>query len=351
MIVGRVIEVQGSDPVGAVRVFLKALLDNRIVDIILAPIEMTAESAPRHQVISGAEMLGTINPLLPLMAENAALALASRIAEEPRATFGAVLHPCEVCALIEMAKRGAVDMNRVVVISPDCPATFDERFYRSVSASRPDDPHWLMNGALRFARMGEIAPYRYRTACQMCSRPAADTPAAAILLGVFGVDAFEKILVLADEADDARLKLHKVTDRQATEREIAEREIALWRLSSLRAEAAARKLGELGLAETGADAITALLGQCTLCGACLDVCPICDQDLREALDKGRDSFFEAIVVHNQRLASCDGCGMCELHCLEGIPLAAINRALSRQVQAQLNYVPGRDVNERPPWMS
>jgi formate dehydrogenase subunit beta len=351
MIVGRVIEVQESDPVGALRVFLKALLDNRIVDTILAPADMTTESGPRAQVVSGAEALATINPLLPLMAENAAMALASRMAQEPRATFGAVLRPCEVCALVEMAKRGEVDLDRVVVIGPDCLATYDEAFYRSASASHPDDPYWLINGSLRFARMGEAAPYRCRTACQMCHHPAADHSAVDVLLGVVGVDVFQKILVLAEETDDARLKLHKMTDRQATEREMAEREVALWRLSERRSKSAAQKLSGLGLAEADAEAITGLLEPCTLCGACLDACPVSDQEVREALAEGRDSFFEAIVAHNRRLASCDGCGMCERHCPEGLPLAAIHRALSQRIQAQLNYVPGRNIDERLPWMT
>lgn len=351
MIVSRVIDVQKGDPVGAVRGFLRVLLDNRIVDCVFAPMDLAAEVGPQPQKLSDADALETINPLLPLMLDNAAIALKTAMAQESCTVFGAMLRPCEVRALIEMAKRGEVDLNHVVIVGVDCLATYDEDFYHDVSAHHPDAPHWLMNESLRFARQGQITPYRYRLACQMCVRPAADHTAADVLLGVVGVDAFSKILVLADESNDVRLKLHKVTDRPATEREVAEREVALWRLTERRNETAERKLAELGLTDTDTDVILALLNECTLCGACMDACPICDRKMREALEEGCDSFFMAIVENNRRLASCDGCGMCQTHCSGGIPLAAINRALSRRVQTQLDYVPGRDVTEIPPWMT
>jgi Fe-S oxidoreductase len=73
--------------------------------------------------------------------------------------------------------------------------------------------------------------------------------------------------------------------------------------------------------------------------------------MRAALEEGRDAFFDALMTHSQRLACCDGCGMCEMHCPEGIPLAAINRTLSRRVQTELDYTPGRDVNEQLPRMT
>jgi hypothetical protein len=41
--------------------------------------------------------------------------------------------------------------------------------------------------------------------------------------------------------------------------------------------------------------------------------------------------------------------MCQVHCPEGIPLSAIQRALSQQIQQRMHYAAGRDVHEPLPW--
>lgn len=351
MIVSRVIEVRDGDPVAAVRRFLKALLENQIADRVFALTNLASGGAPRSLVVPGTDTLNAIDPLLPVMLHNATSALRQATASEPQATFVAVLRPCEIRAAIELAKRGEIDLNRVVMVGLDCLGTYDKDFYQEVGSDHLEDSNWLLHETLRPTHVDQATSYRYRSACQMCDRLAADYLAADVLLGLVGVDAREKILILADESSDARLRLHKLTDRKATEREVIEREVALWRLSEARARLAERTLAELGLIESSKDAITAMLGSCILCGECIEACPLSDETMREALKKGRDSFLAALVEYERRLMSCSGCGMCQTHCPVDIPLAAINRVLSRQVQAQFNYIPGRDVKDPLPRMT
>jgi ferredoxin len=207
-----------------------------------------------------------------------------------------------------------------------------------------------MRESLRFAEKGQIAPFRMRTACQFCDRPAGDYQAADILLGVIGVDAGKRVLVLAHERDDARFKLHKVTDRVATERETVEREVAVWKLSEMHRETADRQIEKLGLTGGNLGAILGYLSKCTLCGDCLNACPLCaEAELNMAFSEGHASFISALIRHSQRLMSCSTCGMCQAHCPEDIPLCAINRALAGTMQKQAHYVPGRDPAEPLPW--
>jgi ferredoxin len=190
-----------------------------------------------------------------------------------------------------------------------------------------------------------------RLACQLCDRPAPDYRAADVLVGLVGVDTDEKILILADEATDARLGLDRLTDRPATERETVDREVTVWRLSERKREAAQRKLEALGLADAYPGVIMGYMQKCTLCGDCLDACPQWSDELRGALSKGREAFVAALVNESVRLASCSGCGMCQAHCPEGVPISAIIRSLSLQIQRRMHYAAGRDVKEPLPWVS
>lgn len=348
MIISRVIEVQNGDTPAAIRHFLERLLDERVADYVFAPVDLASGQTAQPQVIPNREGVQSVNPLLPIMLENAALALERAMTSRPQSRFAAVLRPCEVRAVIELAKRGLIDLKHLVIIGIDCLATYDADFYQEVSANHPEDPYWLMHEALRFARRGQIAPYRYRLACQLCDRPAADYQAADILLGLIGVKAREKVLVLADERADVRYKLHKVTDRKSTEREAVEREVALWQLSKHRGTLMHRRLKELDLVDASPRVIANYMSECTLCGDCIEACPFVTGELNQALEESQEAFVAALTNQAERLASCDGCGMCQAYCRQGVPLSAIHKALSQRIQTQVGYVAGRNARERLP---
>src|SRR5574341_526184 len=207
MLISRVLEVQEGDTVGAVRRFLLRLLDEEIADHLFAPVEVAGVGYAQPILIKDRDAMHASNPLLPVMHENAALALRNALRAEPDSRIAAVLRPCEVRAVVELSKRGEIDLDNLILIGVDCLATYDEGYYQDVSDAHPEDPYWLMHQSLKYAHMGQIAPYRYRTACQFCERPAADYTAADILIGLIGVDSGHKMLVLANEHVDERFKL------------------------------------------------------------------------------------------------------------------------------------------------
>lgn len=349
MLMSRVFEVRDGDTVGAIRRFLAKLLDEKIVDVLVVPVDVAQGQESHPRVIAVRSELNTVNPLLPIMLDNSESVLREALLSRPDAHFAAVLRPCEVRTVIELAKRQEVDRRRVVIIGVDCLATFDAEYYRDVNANHPDDPYWLMHEALRFARVGQIAPDRYRTACQLCDRPAADYDAADILLGLIGGKPSQQILLLAKEEIDTRLGLHRVADRRGTEPDVVRRELAIWRLSERRKWLIDHKLERWNLQAPRMEAtIECFMQQCSLCGECIAACPFGNGVLRSALQQGRDAFINAYTHQESRLISCAGCGMCQTHCPENIPLSAINTALSHRTQISLGYVPGRDLSEQMP---
>jgi formate dehydrogenase subunit beta len=351
MLIGRVIEVEGNNPATALNTFLSALLEGGVAERLFAPVGPAEGGGDlRFQPIRDAADLSRADPLQPIMLENAAIALRQAMELEPQASFAAVLRPCEVRAVIEMAKRDQFDLNRLVIIGLDCASTYTLDYYRETETAHPDDPRWLMHEALQLAQAGRIEPENYRLACQLCDRPAADYAAADILIGLIGVDTSKQILVLANEREDVRFKLHKVTAREATEREMVEREVMMGHLVTRRQQAASRKLDELGLSDGHMGVIMGYMSKCTLCGNCVEACPVCSEDLKDAFAQGKQAFISAFVTQSTRMISCSNCGMCHTHCPEDIPLCAISYVLGRQIQTRMRYTPGRSAGESLPWM-
>lgn len=348
MLVSRVIEVDEAGPVDALRTFISGLVQATGTRRLLAPVTDSPGVVNPQLVAQGASM-ARVNPLLPLMHANAAAALRAAVEDKGGGPMVAVLRPCEVRAAIELVKQEKTDLQDVILVGVDCLSTYEPSYWEQGNRLHADRPAWLESEALHLAETGQVRTEGYRLACELCDRPSADYRAADILIGLVGVPNQERILVLADEAKDASWGLESLTDRPATERETVDREVALWRLAERRREAATARLEALGLMDAYPGVIMGYMRKCNLCGDCIDACPQWSEELRGALALGKDAFIQALLTATQRLASCSGCGMCQVHCAEGIPLSAIQRALSQQIQQRMHYVAGRDVHDPLPW--
>ncbi len=348
MLVSRVLEIGEAGPVAALQGFLAGLMQASGAPCLLAP-AVVQPGVVSPQVMAAGADLSRVNPLLPLMHANAGAMLRATMEQATGFPVVAVLRPCEVRAAVELAKQGKLDLSKLILVGVDCLSTYDPDYWRRGNELHAGSPDWLVDEALALARTGQVRTDGYRLACELCDRPSADYRAADVLVGLVGVANQETILILADETRDARWRLQALTDRQATERETVDREVTLWRLGERRKEAAAARLESLGLADAYPGVIMGYMRKCTLCGECIDACPQWSEELRAAVGRGKEAFLQALLNATQRLASCSGCGMCQVHCPEGIPLSAIQRALSQQIQQRMHYIAGRDVHEPLPW--
>ncbi len=343
MYVARVMKVEDSQPQQAILSLLAGLLNAGHVAGVLIPAADGQGYGLR--LARTRDEFGDYDPLSPRMFANAACRIPQALpsGEKPVAI---ALHPCETRTLIEMAKRGAVDRARLLVLGMDCGFASG-----GTPREEPIGTDALRAQALACASAGLPAPAEARMACRLCERPAADLEGADLLLGWIGLDPYEKVLVIADEAGDQALALESLTQRCATEREAVDREMALWRMADRRKQAATELLKELGLEDGHPTVAAGYLSRCTLCGECLRACALAGDDLREAMKQGKPAFIQALLNEAQRLASCSGCGFCQANCPEHIPLCAIAHALGQQVQSRMHYTPGRSLSDPLPWVS
>lgn len=307
-----------GNPLGALQKFIKTLWEQTDLEVmIVAPIN-------GNFLLETPDELEELNPFRPLMRLNTARLVVDTARKRPGRRIGAMLRPCEMRALNEMAARGAVRRGDVLAVCTDCLGTFpsDEYEWRTERSAKG-----LTKEALQFAPQGGISAYRYRPACQMCAEPGATE--GDVNIGVFGLPVRQTLLV---NAHNSGVGLESITDGLATEDLAARREQMLAKISERHVRTRERVLK--GLDENLPADLQELLLQFEACGdcqACMQVCPICSVD-EPRKDKDGSLVREDVV---NWLLSCAGCGMCEQSCPQHQPLSAVFSYIREQIDAEM----------------
>ena len=307
-----------GDPLGALQKFVQTLWQQTGLDVLVVPPE------DGGFMLESPDQLGNLNPFRPLMKLNTARLVVDTAKKRPGKHLGAMLRPCELRALNEMAARGAVKRDDVLVISTDCLGTFpsDEFEWRTERSAKG-----LTKDTLQFAPQGGISAYRYRPACQMCDEPGATE--GDVNIGVFGLPVRQSLLV---NAHDGSVVLKSITAGLANDDMATKREQMLAKISERHVRTREHVLE--GLDENLPADMQELLLQFESCGdcpACMNVCPICTVDQPRKAADGK--LVREDVVN--WLLSCAGCGMCEQSCPQHQPLSAIFSHIREQIEAEL----------------
>ncbi len=359
MTVQSILAVRDGDTLGAVRGVLSMLLDKHIVDAMLVPLEVPSPDQVSPILVKESKQINSANPLAPVMRINAAAVLAHVQKEVGDARLGAVLRPCELRAVIELAKVGRIDLDRLVLVGIDCMGTYEPDAYTQIARASLHDGS-PTDEMLRWTRQGPIAPYRLRNACQMCEHFFPEN--ADIAIGLVGTNVRERLLVETREEIANKLELPAGP--------INGRDKAIARLTAIRQHRHEEAMSSANRLLSDLPSLISLVAPCTACGECQDACPYCDCEAFTArpskephTDRTRvwpsggeprsatraPGLLGDFIQLGRRAASCVGCGMCESACPRHVPLTAIQGVLGRKVQEEFNYIPGRDIKERLPW--
>jgi len=351
-----IIPVENNDVLGAIRGFLKQLLEEDLVDAVLAPME-TPSGAVAPALVASPELLDRADPLAPVLGLNAARVIGPVSVREPRGRIAAVVRPCEFRALVELVKLQQASLGDVTTVVVDCLGTYSLPDYEEMKSAGGVDRAALLDGA----RSGEPAPqegYSFRDACEMCERPYAE--GADISLELFGADLSAGIPVTLPDALADKLGLEPAEESQRQE--------VVDRLVAARTAIRDERLAEMSerLAQEGVEGVFA---SCVRCHNCMTVCPICycktclfkspifDHEPMQYMSwverKGAfrlpsDTMLFHLTRLNHMVLSCVGCGLCSDACPADLPVARVFRAVGRDVQEVFEYEPGRDVEEPLP---
>ena len=317
-----------GDPLGVLRDLLKTIWVTADLDGLFVPANgVSTKGHPAH-LLEDSRLLEYINPFRPLMTANIARQVPELLRERPAAYLGAMLRPCEMRAIKEIAQRGAIDRARLLTISVDCLGTYPSEDFQWL-ARRKGSPELLTAEALRFARLGGIVTYRYRSACQMCTSPEACQ--ADVNIAVLGLPVRQCLLITAkDDLVSEKIRLSDLADGHPAQDLVDNRARLLVRLCDRNQSTRERIIQSLAdILPTDLDLLIQQFESCGDCQNCLDSCPICVVDYPQREGNGR--YLRADI--QRWLLSCAGCGMCEQACPNHLPLSAIFRHIKQELQA------------------
>jgi formate dehydrogenase subunit beta len=344
---------------GAMRQLLKQLLEKRLVDAVLVPLELPSRESVVQSLVTQPEVLDAASPLAPVLPVNTAniVSKITRLASSEK-KIAVVARSCELRALVELVKLKQACLDNIVLIGVDCYGTYSVPEYKQFSKESQNTGDEFMKG-VKAAK----ADSRLREACQICEYP---YPLLAdITIGLIGSDFDKEIILLANTAlgqqvvDGLGLPEAKADGRQAAiDRLVADR-------VKRRDEVFAQTLAET----KGLEKLTSIFAPCIGCHNCRDMCPVCycrecvfdsttfafeaDKYLGWASKKGAlrvptDTLLFHLTRLNHMDTSCVGCGLCQAACPNDVPVFRIFRLVGSKVQPLFDYVPGRSVDDPLP---
>jgi formate dehydrogenase subunit beta len=323
MPIQKLLPVEPRGPLDATRRFLTQVWERAGLDGMFIPAWAEGEDDPRPALLNAPAQLARADPYAPLMVLNTAPHVAALASDNPNQRLAAVLRPCELRSLRELARRQGLDLSRLLLISPDCLATFphedfDWRVQHAAFIERITDE------ALHFAAQGGILPSRLRPSCQACDHP---YPADAdIHIGVLGMETSQYLILEFRDAD----LLHQLGWQQAPDPSadlLARRARVLEKLGEWRQRSRAYAESHLEGDETSLQGLVRHLRTCENCRSWISqACPFFAA-VWETTDFGeRIGELESGWLH-----ACGGCGMCDHACPEGYPLSTVIGHLARRI--------------------
>ncbi len=365
MTVKAIVQVRDADVLAALREFLRQLLEKKIVDALMVPLELPSGDAIAQTLIKDPDKLQNANPLAPVMMVNSAKLVSNLTRRGNREKVGAVLKSCELRALIELVKLQQATLDNVVTIGIDCLGTYEVPEYAQLSREL-DDGAGPSAEQLQAAKEGAVVPrdgYEFRAACQICEYPIPTN--VDINIALIGVDTGTTIMLEMDP----EIGKEVVEKLELQEGDAPSREEAVTRLVAAREKKRDEAFAQFHDAVSDVSSLVAQFATCITCHNCSAACPICyckecifetdtfrhpsDRYLLWAERKGAtrmpsDTILYQLTRMNHMVSSCVGCGMCESACPSNLPLALIFRTVGEKVQALFDYLPGKSLEEELP---
>jgi formate dehydrogenase subunit beta len=325
MAVQKLLSVDASGPLETTRRFLAQVWERSGLDGMFIPAWAAGEDDPRPALLTEPADLKRADPFAPLMVLNTAPHIAALAADRPHQRLAAVLRPCELRSLRELARRQSLSLSGLLLISPDCLATFpqqdfDWRVQHAAFIERITDE------ALHFAAQGGILPSRLRPACQACDQPYPSD--ADILIGVLGLETNHSLILgFRDEALAEQVGWREATPPSADL--LTRRERVIEKLREWRQRSRAFAESHLEEGETTLEGLVQHLRRCENCRNWISrSCPFF-ADAWRATSGGK----QMNDLESSWLPSCGGCGMCDHACPENYPLSTVIGHLARRVDS------------------
>lgn len=343
--------------------FCADLLLRKKLDALLVPLELPGKANVVPTLVTDSEKLDAARLFAPVMPVNTARVVSEMTKVSPSSKkIGVVLRNCEIRALLELVKLRQASLENITLIGIDCLGTYSVNDYAGMVARGEVPQETILN---RFIK-GEDDP-DLRQSCAICAYPLAQNGDIIIELMNSDLKKHVGITVLTEGGEDVLegMELSEDTDIEKREKKLDE-------VFTQQANKREQFFKENASRFQGVEQLMTVLSPCIRCYNCRTVCPACyckecffdsptfemesDRYLGWAQSKGAVRMpSNTLFYHLTRMAhmatSCIGCGLCSEACPNDIPVAEIFQLAAAEVQKDLNYIPGRSLDEELPLSS
>jgi formate dehydrogenase (coenzyme F420) beta subunit len=339
--------------------FFKGLLENEAVDAVLVPMSQGKQGV-RLTLVTSPEHTAQVDPFAPIAAVSGAKIASSLTARPSGRKVAMVLRPCEIRAVVELAKLKQVNLDDVLMIGMDCHGRYENTDFAKFQAEGGTSESFLSK-----AQAGQTATkdFDITGACQICEFPTADN--ADMRLCAIGAENGTVFVEAVTPKGEQALEKSGLKPGAAP----AGREGAVKNLVAARTEARDKKFAEFRGETNSYEALADKLAACVNCYNCRVACPVCyckecvfitdtfrhtgEQFLMWADQNGMlkmpsDTLFYHLTRMTHMSLFCVGCGQCTSACPNDIDLMPLFRTCADKTQARFNYQAGRSVDEEQP---
>ncbi len=321
---------------------IEKAMSSGMISSVMVPSRGPEDSFP-WTLVSNISALQRAEPLPPVMSVQGAKALASFTQSLPEGKLLAVMRPCEVRSTIELSKLEQIDLDRILLLTMDCPGAVPLKEYVENGMMEPDIS----------------SPETLRPLCRQCIE---FTSAGDLCLSVHG--GLHSVVSLTARGEELLDSLGMKAESNTSE----------WKewANGLRLEREKIKTEStesLKKAYSGLQGLVEAFSGCISCRSCRTVCPICYcrlcfidmKDRRSPASAHLEHSYNAgaarlisntLLFHIGRMAhmslSCVSCGMCEDACPSDIPIGRLVSMVSDNTTELFDYSAGRNPEDPLP---
>jgi formate dehydrogenase (coenzyme F420) beta subunit len=359
---------------GTVTALLKTMLESKMVDAVYAmkkgvdiyDAEPALITDPK-EVIQTAGTLHCGTLLVPKQLSKCVLSA------DPKMKVGVVVKGCDAMAMYEMAKRGQINLDNIVMIGVNCFGTIKPTVARKMIKDKFGvDPDTVVkeemdkgqftiqtaDGKHKSMALDELEAQGYgrRNNCRRCKMKIPRQ--ADLVCGNWGVigDKAGKATFAEVCSEKGAMVINKAIAAGAIEVQPAPekgKEARLQEEKALQAKAdewREKNFNALGKGPERLQAIMKETARCIRCYACVENCPICYctecSTKKPYLVPSGDvppGFMFHLIRFTHVADSCINCGQCEELCPAEIDNARLMHMVQNDIQGMFGYVPGVDM--------
>ncbi len=339
--------------------FFKSMLENSAVDAVLAPMAQTRKGV-RLTLVTAAAHTAQVDPFAPIAAVSGAKIASSLTSRPSGRKVAMVLRPCEIRAVVELAKFKQVNLDDVLLIGMDCFGRYENTDFAKFQEQGGTSESFLEN-----AQAGKtfMPDFDIIGACKICEFPTADN--VDMRLCAIGAGNGAVFIEALTATGEQALEKSGLQSGEAP----AGRNEAVKKLVAVRAEARDKKFAEFRADANSFEALADKLTDCVNCYNCRVACPVCyckecvfvtdtfrhngEQFMMWADQSGmlklpNDTLFYHLTRMTHMSLFCVGCGQCTSACPNDIDLMPLFRTCADKTQARFNYQAGRSFDEEQP---